>query len=105
MTTMIKEEHDWLLDHIKSEIVIAEADMEVMKYALEDIYEEKFNEALKYYKENPDLLYQSYHSCFDELNTLESTYRYNEEYEKCSVVNKVIEHLKKKYVPGFKQNL
>ena len=105
MTTMVKEENDWLLDHIKSEIIIAEADMEVMQYALEDIYEEKFNEALDYYKENPELLYKSYHFCFDELNTLESTYQYNEEYEKCSVVKKVIENLKKKYVPGFKQNL
>ena len=105
MNTMIEEEHNWLLQHIKSEIVSAEADIEVMAYALEDIYEEKFDEHLSYYKDNPALLYKEYHSCFDELKSMEENYRLNEEYEKCSVVKKVIKHLKNKYVPGFKQNL
>ena len=105
MNTMIEDEHSWLLQHIKSEIVSAEADMEVMTYALKDIYEERFNEHLSYYKDNPTLLYKAYHSCFDELKGMEESYRLVEEYEKCSVVKKVIRYLKNKYVPGFKQNL
>ena len=105
MNTMIEDEHSWLLQHIKSEIVSAEADMEVMTYALKDIYEERFNEHLSYYKDNPTLLYKSYHLCFDELSNMEDRYKLNEEYEKCSVVRRVVSHLKNKYIPGFKQNL
>ena len=99
------KKNDWLIKHIKSEVDIASSDMEVMAYALEDIYEERLNDAKKYYQENPDLLYQSYHGCFGELCNLEEEFRLKEEYEKCSVVKKVINTLKKKFVPGFKQNL
>jgi hypothetical protein len=100
METLDNKEQ-WIIDHINTEIVEAEADMEVMRWALEDIYEERLNEYKNYYTDNVALLYKSFHSCFDELKSMEDQYKYKEEYEKCQVIIEVNDILKKKFIPGY----
>ena len=48
MMSLLNEENKWILDHVESEIVEAEADMEVMEYALEDVYSERLETDFAY---------------------------------------------------------
>lgn len=98
----LKQEHEWLKNHIRSELIEVESDMTVMKWALEDIYSDRFNECKEYYTDNVDLLYKSFHDCIDELSNMEEEYKESEEYEKCQVITEVKNNLKKKFIPGFK---
>lgn len=92
-----KEETLWLKEHLVSEIIEAESDMDIMEYTLEEIYDERLDKELDYYKGNHRLLNYIHNETIMELDMMEFEYKEKEEYEKCAVITRVKDKLIKKY--------
>lgn len=95
--SLLNQEDQWILDHVKDELVQAESDMEVMKYALEDIYSDRLDQDLEYYSEAPTMLMHCQVAVMQEMYNMELEFIETEEYEKCQVIKEVRDRLIKKY--------
>lgn len=69
----------------------------LFEWALEDAYATKFDKNLEYFNERPDLLSISNESLFHELAMMLQRFEEDEEYEKCAIVLKVTNELKKAF--------
>jgi len=95
--SLLNEENKWILDHVESEIVEAEADMEVMEYALEDVYSERLETDFDFYQNAPVMLMHCHQAVLQELESMKEKFIATEEYEKCSVIQKVTDKLIQKF--------
>lgn len=93
----LKDELKWLTSHIRTEIIEAEADIDIMEYTLEEIYNERLTEECDYYKGRPTLLKWMKWESIHELNEMEKEYIATQEYEKCQAIVNVKASLIKKY--------
>ncbi len=95
--SLLNQEDQWILDHVEEEVIQAESDMEVMKYALEDIYSERLDKDIEYYSEAPIMLMHCQVAVMQEMYSMELKFIDSEEYEKCQVIKEVRDSLIKKY--------
>ena len=95
--TFLDKEDRWILDHVESEIVRAESDMEIMEYALEDVYSDRLETDKEYYDNAPIMLMHCHVAVLQELKNLQEEFKDTQEFEKCSVILKVRETLIKKF--------
>ena len=80
--SLLNQEDQWILDHVEEELIQAESDMEVMKYALEDIYSERLDKDIEYYSEAPIMLMHCQVAVMQEMYSMELKFIDSEEYEK-----------------------
>jgi len=93
----INKEIKWLNDHIRCELIEAESDIDIMEYALEEIYDERLQKDCDYYRGKPnDLRWMKWESIY-ELTQLENEYVATQEFEKCQAIVRVKDTLTKKY--------
>lgn len=95
--SLLNQEDQWILDHIETEIVRAERDMEVMEYALEEVYCERLKKDYEYYYMAPTMLMHCHAAVMQELLDMELKFIETEEYEKCAVIKKVTSTLVNKF--------
>lgn len=102
--SLLSQEDKWILDHVESELVRAESDMEVMEYALEEVYSERLQKDWEYYHKAPTMLMHCQVAVLQELHNMELKFIETEEYEKCAVIIKVRETLVKRFDIKLKPN-
>ena len=74
----------------KDEVQMAEEDLLAMEFALEGYYEDKLAENILYFSQTKERLIAVNGSIIYELNELNNEFIEKEQFEKCSVVKKVI---------------
>ena len=97
MMENINKEVEWINAHIVSELIEAESDIDIMEYALEEIYDERLEKECDYYKGRATLLRWVKYETIRELSILENEYVESEEFEKCQAIVRVKDTLTKKY--------
>lgn len=88
--------NDWMRA-LDRDSVVGEDATNLFGWNLEQEYERRFNEALEYFGDRPDLLRQECVSHLIELERLETRYIGVEEYEKCAAVRDIRTSLIREY--------
>lgn len=86
-----------LYSQLYSELGRDNESLVLFEWALEDAYAAKFDRNKEYFNERPDLLSISNDSLFHELDMMLKRFESDEEYEKCAIVLKVTNELKKAF--------
>lgn len=82
---------------LETRIKIDNSSIEYFRWELERVYDQRFDEALTYYLDRPDLISQEVSSYGIELERLEQRFLEIEEYEKCAAIRDVRAELDKRY--------
>lgn len=93
-----KKEFTEFLDNIKESIGTSQDDLNMLRYVIEDAYDEKFKTNIEYFCESPDLLVPANLELFEELDEILKTLITLEQYEKCTVVKECIDN----FIRAFK---
>jgi hypothetical protein len=86
-----KKEFDEFLSNIEDCIGTTPEDLDMLKWIIEDTYDEKFKVNLDYFDGNQELLISSNLELYEELNTILRKLVSLEQYEKCAVIKSCID--------------
>lgn len=90
--SLIKKEFDEFLINIEDSIGTTAEDLEMLRWIIEDTYDEKFKVNIDYFDGNQELLISSNLELYEELNTMLHRLVSLEQYEKCAVVKSCIDN-------------
>jgi len=85
-----------VIELFKDEVEMAEEDLLAMEFALEGYYEERIAENILYFNQTREKLITANGYIIQELNDLNEGFIAKDEFEKCSVVKKVLEVIQSK---------
>jgi len=87
-----KKEFNEFLKDIESYSGTNPDDLDILRWLIEDTYDEKFKVNLDYFKDNRELLVSSNLELYEELNTILRRLSVLEHYEKCAIIKSCMDN-------------
>ena len=87
-----RKEFEEFLSNIEDSIGTTTDDLEMLRWLIEDTYDEKFKVNIEYFDGNHELLISSNLELYEELNTILHKLESLEQYEKCAIVKSCIDN-------------